>query len=446
MMNLFEYFDGKAQTLYDTLRLAGYEDETVVIEDDGFLPEHVLTPYRYFANYEIPEDARPLYFNQVKIPRYWEITGNNDEATVNDMGQVRANIRYHHDSKPRVVSHVEWLDAQGRLQYVDHYTQHGVYFAQTVYNLAGDKIFRRYLDQQGHEVIYENFIAQSIIVHWQGKAHHFNNKIQYVQFFIRALNKDTSQFVINSLGLPFSVLYHFDCLGNDVLFWQEHCDGHVPGNMSLMLQENQLRRYQVVVPDSHEYHVLTAQMTEEERRHVYEAGYIYDYQRENTYSPNIVTMTNSDQLHHLESIVQACPTAMFHIGAVTEMSDNLMALERYANVKLFPTIEIDTVNKLYQTCDIYLDINEGGEIINAVRTAFDHDLLILGYRETAHNVAVTAPENLFEKDEEAAQLKQALKDVQLKKRYFKVRHDYQKQHVHEISHKALNHVMSQVLQ
>ena len=32
---------------------------------------------------------------------------------------------------------------------------------------------------------------------------------------------------------------------------------------------------------------------------------------------------------------------------------------------LYPSINIDRVNELYQLCDIYLDINEGNEILNA---------------------------------------------------------------------------------
>ncbi|KIR10279.1 accessory Sec system glycosylation chaperone GtfB, partial [Staphylococcus gallinarum] len=266
-------------------------------------------------------------FNQVEVPRYWEIKGNSSEATVKDLGVERAKIHYHHGSKPRIVSDVEWLDTQGRVQYVDHYTQHGVNFAQTVYNTRGQKLFRRYIDQQGLEVIYENFIAKSIIVHWQGKAHHFSNKVQFIHFFFKAMALDTSAFVINSLGLPFSAVYRLNTPGNCVLFWQEQSGGHVPGNMTFMLQGNHARRFQVVVPDAHEYQMLTARMTKSERRYVFESGYIYNYKRQNMYTANVVTMTNSDQLPHLEHIVQACPNAMFHIGAVTEMSDKLMAME-----------------------------------------------------------------------------------------------------------------------
>ena len=59
------------------------------------------------------------------------------------------------------------------------------------------------------------------------------------------------------------------------------------------------------------------------------------------------------------------------------MSTVLTSLEHYPNAKLYPTIKRDMVEELYQRCDIYLDINEGGEILNAVRTAFDYNLLLV---------------------------------------------------------------------
>ena len=444
MINLFERFDLNARTLYDTLRLSKQATTTLVIEDDGFLPEDIVTPYRFFADMEIAPHAKPLYFNEVPIPRFWEIEGNNEVAWVKDMGMTRAKINYRQDQKPRVVSHVDWYDAQGRLQFVDHYTEQGVHFAQSVYDLEGTLILRKYLDQQGKEVIYENFVVRSIILNWKGKTYHFQHKVSFILFFIKALNLTDQRFIINSLGLPFAVLYNLETPGHDLLFWQEQSGGHVPGNMQLMLQGKSTRQFDVVVPDANEYQALTASMTEPERQHVHQAGYLYDYQKKNGYTMNILLMTNSDQIHHLPSIIEACPFATFHIGAVTEMSSNLTVLDQYSNVKLFPAIEIETVNKLYQLCDVYLDINEGGEIINAVRRAFYHQLLILAYEEIAHNRTVTAPENCFTKADGAQALKEALKDIQQKKRFFKVRETYQQQHVNQTDIKTFNALMSQL--
>ena len=41
------------------------------------------------------------------------------------------------------------------------------------------------------------------------------------------------------------------------------------------------------------------------------------------------------------------------------MSSKLLSLSQYENVKLYPIIKEQTVQTLYQQCDIYLDINEG---------------------------------------------------------------------------------------
>lgn len=36
MVNLFEYFNSDTRELYETLRISGHHDETIVLVDDGF--------------------------------------------------------------------------------------------------------------------------------------------------------------------------------------------------------------------------------------------------------------------------------------------------------------------------------------------------------------------------------------------------------------------------
>ncbi|HEC2146784.1 TPA: accessory Sec system glycosylation chaperone GtfB [Staphylococcus delphini] len=440
MVNLFEHFDNHSQKLFQTLKLAGHKDETIVLIDDGFLPEGMISPYSFFANYKTPDNGRALYFNEVPVPRFWEIEGNNDEAWVKDMSYTRAYIRFHPGEKRRLVSHVEWLDQYGKLQFVNHYNQHGLHFAQTVYDLKGKLIFRRYFDQQGKEVIYENFIASSIVLTWKSQYYHFNSRESFLVFFLKQLDIDLSHFVINSLGLPFSILYHLDVPGSDTLFWQESSRGDIPGNMRLILGGATRRQCRILTPSKEEYEIINKQLTDKERQYLSYCGYLYQYQSKNQYSANILTMTNSDHIENLVEIIEACPFATFHIGAITEMSTVLTSLDTYPNVRLYETIEMSTVDQLYHKCDIYLDINEGGEIVDAVRKAFDYDMLIMGYEDIAHNLVYIAPENLFIKGNHAAALIQAIKDVHLKKRYFKVRKMYQQNHANETTIHAFNKV------
>ncbi|EGQ2729099.1 accessory Sec system glycosylation chaperone GtfB [Staphylococcus pseudintermedius] len=440
MVNLFEYFNSDTRELYETLRISGHHDETIVLVDDGFLPEGIRSPYQFFANYQVPDKQRARYFNEVPVPRYWEIEGNNDEAWVKDMSDRRAMIYFHPSEKRRLVSHVEWLNRKGQLQYVDHYNQHGFRYAQTVYDLTGNMIFRSYLDQQGNEVIYENFVASSVILTWKGEQYHFSDSIDFYTFFLKAIDVNLENIVINSLSTPFLILYQLDIPGNDILFWQETSYGEIPGNMRVILEKDTPRHCRILIPEREEYENIYAQLTDEERQFIAHSGYLYNYQSENNYTMNILTMTNSDQIENLEAIVQSCPFAQFHIGAVTEMSSKLTAFERYANVHLYQAIELDTVETVYRKCDVYLDINNGGEIINAVKKAFDFNMLILGYSDIAHNRRFTAPENLFEKEKDASALIQALKDINLKKRYFKLRLQYQQDHANETTIEAFNQI------
>ncbi len=153
---------------------------------------------------------------------------------------------------------------------------------------------------------------------------------------------------------------------------------------------------------------------------ILQGGYLYNYRSRNRYTKEIVILTNSDQLRNIKVLVETLPDFNFHIAAITEMSDKLMQLDQYANVHLYPSINIDRVNELYQLCDIYLDINEGNEILNAVEQAFDYELLILGYRQTAHHAKVTLSEHLFEHNDEITmeskdrliQMLESLKDQQ----------------------------------
>ena len=52
MINLFEKYDEASQKLQQSLQLAGFQHQTIVMDDDGFLPDGFISPYQFFANYE----------------------------------------------------------------------------------------------------------------------------------------------------------------------------------------------------------------------------------------------------------------------------------------------------------------------------------------------------------------------------------------------------------
>ena len=114
-------------------------------------------------------------------------------------------------------------------------------------------------------------------------------------------------------------------------------------------------------------------------------------------------------------MVESLPDVTFQIAAVTEMSPRLLSMMRYSNVVLHPNASHKQLDKLYQESDLYLDINHHNELYKATRTAFENQLLILAFSETAHGPVYTAPEHIYASQNYpamVAKIKQVLGDEQ----------------------------------
>ena len=96
--------------------------------------------------------------------------------------------------------------------------------------------------------------------------------------------------------------------------------------------------------------------------------------------------------------MESLPKVTFRIAAVTEMSTKLLDMIRYPNVVLYQNASPQKIQELYQLSDIYLDINYGNELLQAVRQAFENNQLILAFEETAHNRRYIAPNHIFAKE------------------------------------------------
>lgn len=89
--------------------------------------------------------------------------------------------------------------------------------------------------------------------------------------------------------------------------------------------------------------------------------------RNEGYKCQLLTLTNSDQLERIEELVTALPECLFHIAAYTLMSDRLLELMSYENVRLHPSILPYPLNDLIKESDIYLDINYDQKFENVVK-------------------------------------------------------------------------------
>lgn len=403
MIQLFDYYGQDSRDLHASMTLAGLSETTIVIDPDGFLPDDVVSPFTYFLGYHT---GKPLFFNQVPVPDFWEITGNNQFGKINNLTEEKAHIHFADGRQARLVRQVDWLDKQGRLSLVDHYNRYGACFAKTSYGNDGQAILTRYFSVDGKERLLENHVTGDILLTLDGEGiRHFSNRVAFVHYFLQHLGVDSSTIAFNTLSTSFLVSFHFpERNGTDVLVWQEPLFDSIPGNMQLILENDDIRAKKIVIPNQETYERALELVDSRYHHKLTTIGYHYEFKRDNFVRRDALIVTNSDQIEGLETLVEALPDVRFRIAAVTEMSPKLMDMIRYSNVVLYQNASPQQIESLYQMSDIYLDINYGNELLNAVRIAFEHNLMILAFRETAHNLAYTAREYLFEKENTAGMI------------------------------------------
>ena len=163
---LFDNYETDSQSLHESFRNAGFPYPAVVIEDNGFLPDGVLSAYGFFLGdfkEVLGESAHAKYFNQITVPEYWEISGNNNTGSVRDQDKERGKIFYAEPAHKRRVKIVDWYDEKGIARSSDHYNRYGAIFARTLFNAKGQKFSKSYFSAAGEEVIVENFPVNAFL-------------------------------------------------------------------------------------------------------------------------------------------------------------------------------------------------------------------------------------------------------------------------------------------
>lgn len=401
MIFLTEQLNDESTRLAVSLDAAGYAFLPVVINYDGFLPEGAVSPYGYFVSGGKERQGKPLYFDRLERPALWEIESSNSGGELYEYEQLRARLFYVEPKEKRFIRIVDWLGKDGKVRFSEHYDKYGCRFARTVLNREQKPVHKSYFDEQGREVITENLLTGTIILSWKGKECFFKTKSDFVVFYFEQCGVTIDRIAINSLSVPFfaaeKLRQKHPALTRNLLFWQEPIGDDIPGNMKAILTSGTGGVETIIVqrPDAAD---RIASLPVDQSRFA-RLGYIYDIDGENAAAPEALVFTNSDNIEKLDELTKRLPEVHFHIGAITEMSPRLMAFDRRKNVTLYPIIPDKKVEALRKQCDFYLDINNGGEILSAVRHAFLDNQVILSFQQTVHNRRFVAPENIFKSDE-----------------------------------------------
>lgn len=407
---LFDRYTFESRLLHESVRKMSADCVAVVLDDDCFLPKGVLSVYDLFLSDAIDSTEkaeRPKYYNEIIIPDKWSINAGVDEGY--------GIISYQHEEKGRIhyikpkeyfVKAVEWYDRKGIIRFWDHYNRYGNLCARTVCDHKGQEISKTWVTAQGREVMVEHLKTGNIVLNDKEFVKLFQTKMDAVIYWFKKMGLEKNRLFYNSLSTPFFISY---ALGGsprrDVLFWQETVGDEIPGNMQMILNGQAGCTEKIVVQKKSAYNKLMKLGVNKEA--ITELGFIYPFKKENQHKWEALIFTNTDQIEHCRELIEIFPQMHFHIAAVTEMSANLMELQNYKNVCLYPGAVPKVLDELFKKCDFYFDINHYNEIGSAVLRAFLHNHLIFAFDETLHNGEYVAKEHIYP----AAEFEKMISDI-----------------------------------
>ena len=428
---LFDRYTLESRLLHESIKQAGYECVAVVIEESDFLPKGVFSVYDLIlGNYMhgVENSGKPKYYNEISVDDKWTINAGVNEGygKITYQHVEKGRIFYAGTEKKYIVSALEWYDRKGIPRFRDHFNRYGDICARTIYDFQGRPMSKTWLSPQGKEIIIENFVTGDIILHDGEIVKLFRTKLDLFGYIFTQMGFNENQIFFNSLSTPFFISNLLEgSEKKDILFWQEPIQNEIPGNMQMILDGRASRTQKIMVQKNSSYEKLIALGAEKEM--VHKLGFIYPFEKENHHKPEALICTNSDEIEHCRELVEALPQMHFHIAAITSMSPRLIELDAYKNVNLYPGAAGNVLDRLFQECDYYFDINHHAEIVSSVYKAFLHNQIIFAFQETVHSRDYVLDDNVYSVSEfkkMVLDIKKVMENEVVMKEYIEKQHGH----------------------
>lgn len=117
--------------------------------------------------------------------------------------------------------------------------------------------------------------------------------------------------------------------------------------------------------------------------------------------------THTADIHELETLLKELPDVAIHVLAHSHFGINLVQLERYPNLFLYPSFDPLTSRKVLEKLDFYLDINPYDEVDQVTQRIHQLGLPIFSFEGTNH---VENGENQVFADDQVQEMVAAIHD------------------------------------
>ncbi len=311
--------------------------------------------------------GKPLFFNDLAVPELWECWTLGITTYLFDGEERRANVVLREDILSRTVDRVEWFGQREEIVSIDVYNRYGWRSKRSLLTETGQPYLDIYLNRQQEEVLL-HFVSQGtfLLQSPKGRDRLYANKEEMQRTVLEQLLPDDEAILL----LDKSLLEVVKKIPKERL---AYCARDAHDLDEIKEQVSQI----LLVEDG---------LLREEKDGITALSGLVDVEQE-SFQPEALVMTASQEVEGLSSLVHQFPQVTFHIAALTAMGPKLTDLETCSNVHLYPGISLGNYESLLARCSIYLDCNQGEEVWSSSLHALENGQVLFGLKSTVHQEA-----------------------------------------------------------
>lgn len=311
--------------------------------------------------------GKPLFFNDLAVPELWECWTLGITTYLFDGEERRANVVLREDILSRTVDRVEWFGQGEEIASIDFYNRYGWRSKRSLLTEAGQPYLDIYLNRQQEEVLL-HFVSQGTFLHQppKGRDHLYANKEELQKAVLKQVLPEDEAILLMDKAL-------LDVVKEIPKERLAYCAREAHALDEIKEQVGQI----LLVEDG---------LLSEKKDGITALSGLVDVDQEK-FQPEALVMTASQEVEGLSSLVHQFPQVTFHIAALTAMGPKLTDLVARPNVRLYPGISLGNYESLLARCSIYLDCNQGEEVMNSSIRALENGLVLFGLKSTVHQEA-----------------------------------------------------------
>ena len=311
--------------------------------------------------------GKPLFFNDLAVPELWECWTLGITTYLFDGEERRANVVLREDILSRTVDRVEWFGQGEEIVSIDVYNRYGWRSKRSLLTEAGQSYLDIYLNPQQEEVLL-HFVSQGtfLLQTPKGRDRLYASKEELQRVVLeQVLPEDEAVLLMDKALLD-------------------------------VVKEIPKERLAYCASDAHDLDEIKEQVSQillvedgllsEKKDGITALSGLVNVEQE-SFQPEALVMTASQEVEGLADLVHNFPQVTFHIAALTAMGPKLTDLASCPNVRLYPGISLENYEDLLATCSLYLDCNQGEEVMSSSIRALENGHILFGLQSTVHHEA-----------------------------------------------------------